>query len=89
MLGHWVIVAATITGALGVLYAAARRAVRRGLALLRNALAVWRLPECVELLTQAVGTLTAELAQVRALLKPAPEHHRFGEEWSPWRNDHR
>lgn len=88
MVGHWVILAATVVGALGVLYAAARRALRRALALLRNALAVWRLPECVESLTEAVGTLTAELGQVRATLNKPAEHHRFGEEWYPsWRND--
>lgn len=87
---HWLVIAGSIVGAVTVLYTAARRALRRLLAAVRTAIALWRLPECVESLTTAVGKLTAEVSQLRSVVtqnKPV-EHHRFGEEW-PWRNEHR
>lgn len=65
-MAHWVVIAGSVVAALGVLYAAARRTLRRIVRAVRNGLAVWRLPECVDQLTESVGALTAELGQLRA-----------------------
>lgn len=78
---HWVIAAASFVGALGVLYAAVRQLLQRAMRALHNALAVWRLPECVESLTQAVETLTEELTQLRGNVQHAEHRSMYRREW--------
>lgn len=90
---HWLVTTGALISAIAAVYAGARRGVRRTLATLHTAAAVWRLPECVESLTKVVEALTTEIAQLRAAASRAtpqtPEHRPFGEGWNLWRDDHR
>jgi hypothetical protein len=77
---HWLATTGALITAITVIYASARQALKRAVGAFHNMLAVWRLPECVESLTKAVGTLTTELAHLRGEPPEVPDKptHRRG-----------